>query len=506
MPAVPARFVVRGELGRGGQGVVVAAFDTLLQQDVALKILSPRFAGNAEVIERLRREAALARRVAHPGLCRVYDLIVADSATFLVMELVRGKSLADRMLAGPLDVAAAVRFVAAAARGVAAAHAAGIVHRDLKPSNIVIDDDGRVVVVDFGVATAADLPKLTQTDIVVGTRAYIAPELWLGAPATPLADVYALGVLLYRALTDQAPYDVDGAADAPVPPSQRRAGIAPALDTVVLKAMAPQPRDRVQSARALADALDAVLASGPAPSPALVSASVPAAPGTPSSPEPLPDPLPNTQPDGLSSARDDDDLDDPTLPEPRPLSRAARAAGAVFVAVLVAWAVAVAVDDVAVAVIDAGANAVDAGVIDAGAVIDVDAGVIDAGAIAVDRVVDDVAGARRAAVRALLDAQRDRGFVAGDVPAFDRALARARAAKTRAAAQDARASGERAIQSVAVDARFLDTKLTRANARFATLSGESKRTAQRHLEAAAGHIVARRYDDANAALNRALGH
>jgi serine/threonine-protein kinase len=246
------------EVGRGAQGIVYHATDRVLCADVALKVLKPELADDEHLVERMRREALLTRRVVHPGICRVHDLVAGDDATFLVMDFVDGPSLADMLASGPLEPREAVRAVIEVGRAVAAAHAAGVVHRDLKPHNIIVTHEGKVVVVDFGVATAQDLPKLTMTDAVVGTRAYIAPEIWLGAPATALADVYALGVILYEALTGTVPYgDVDGSAvTAAVPPSERRPIIERALDDVTLRAMAPQPKDRFQSMRAFVAALE----------------------------------------------------------------------------------------------------------------------------------------------------------------------------------------------------------------------------------------------------------
>jgi serine/threonine protein kinase len=264
------------------------AHDELLQHDVALKILAPDVAADVDVVERLRREAVLARRVSHPAVCRIHDLVISDAATFLVMQFVEGRPLAEVLRAGALPVAEAVALLAEIGRAVAAMHAVGVVHRDLKPHNVIVRDEGGVVVVDLGVARATDLPALTMSGVIVGTRAYIAPELWQGAPSSPLSDVFSLGVILYQALTATKPWAAaprPGMSDAEatqspelLPPSSRVPTIPAWLDAVVLRAIAPHPKDRFPSARALVGALEAgaaSLVSLPQPTPHVDEASAP---------------------------------------------------------------------------------------------------------------------------------------------------------------------------------------------------------------------------------------
>ncbi len=481
LPELPARFTVLGELGRGGQGVVLRAHDAVLDAQVALKVLKPALASDAQFVERMRREALLVRRVVHAGICRVHDLQSTPTATFLVMDVVEGRALSELLADGALDVNEATRITLAATHAIAAAHAAGVIHRDLKPQNLLVQPDGHVVVVDFGVATAADLPKLTEVDTFVGTRAYVAPEIWLGAPATRLADVYALGVILYQALTGTTPYgDMDSSAVPTVmPPSERRTDIPHWLDAVVLRAMAPLPRDRFPSARAFADALQ----------------------HTP-----------------LERAFAQHTLE-------LPASRRRRwrvAAGAVvvaigalgYVATRVAADAGVSVRDtqdagrrVAVASsADAGFTAVvavDAGltvVVDAAAAVDADA----AAAVGTDAAHarrNTVAGKRKAAQLAVARACRARGVRDGDDNDVDRALRSLRRARTADAVSAAQNQALTALRAFKATTVFLDRKLRRLNGQFANLDADAKAKVAPQLSRASAFIGAGRYDDANRALN-----
>ncbi|HET9627052.1 MAG TPA: serine/threonine-protein kinase, partial [Kofleriaceae bacterium] len=222
------RFQVEGKLGVGGMGIVYAAFDPRLQRQVAVKLL--RDVGSRDAKERLLREARAMARLAHPNVVTVYEVGAIGDRDFIAMELVRGESLRAWLRAAPRAPAAIVEAFVAAARGLAAAHAAGIVHRDFKPHNVLRDASGRIAVTDFGLARRADdaVPlALAQTergarrrpatlesishDAVIGTPGYMAPEQWTCETITPAADQFAFCVALWEALAGHRPYAGDSA-------------------------------------------------------------------------------------------------------------------------------------------------------------------------------------------------------------------------------------------------------------------------------------------------------
>jgi serine/threonine protein kinase len=200
------RYRVGALLGAGGMGEVWAARDLLLDRPVAVKVLGAALAGDGRAAERLRREARAAARLDHPNIARMLDLGEHDGRPYLVMELLEGESLATRIdRAGPIPPAEAARVVAAVADALQAAHSAGVVHRDVKPGNVYLTSGGEVKVLDFGIASAAGETDLTTGDLL-GTAAYLAPERALGRPATPAADLYSLGVVLYQLLAGRRPF------------------------------------------------------------------------------------------------------------------------------------------------------------------------------------------------------------------------------------------------------------------------------------------------------------
>jgi TolB-like protein len=203
---VAGRYLLRELLGRGGMGVVFRALDEHLEEPVAVKVLHRAIGDDPDTLKQLRREVRVARRVSHPHVARIHDLGQHADVHFLTMEVVDGVDL-SRIYRGrlplPADVAAAI--LAPVAEGVAAAHDAGVVHRDLKPSNILLDRSGRVVVTDFGLARQFDDRSLFSSGLV-GTPLYMAPEQVSGGRLGPFTDVYALGLLLYEALTGQLPF------------------------------------------------------------------------------------------------------------------------------------------------------------------------------------------------------------------------------------------------------------------------------------------------------------
>jgi len=277
-------------LASGGMGEVWAARDLLLDRAVAVKVLGGAFAGDGRAAERLRREARAAGRLEHPAIARVLDLGEDGGRPYLVMELLEGESLAERIArAGPMGPAEAARVVAAVADALEAAHRAGVVHRDVKPGNVFLTSGGGVKVLDFGIASAAGDTALTTGDLL-GTAAYLAPERALGHQATAAADVYALGVVLYELLAGRRPFEAGSEIELamaqinadPVPLAMVAPSVPPHLAAACQQAMAKDPAARPRSAAAFARL---VAAPGPAPSGADVTrtlgAPAPLGPGAP---------------------------------------------------------------------------------------------------------------------------------------------------------------------------------------------------------------------------------
>jgi predicted ATPase/predicted Ser/Thr protein kinase len=253
------RYRLDAEIGRGGLGVVYRAHDTLLDRDVAVKVLSATTL-SAESRARLLREAQAAARLNHPNIVSVYDAGEAKGVPFIVMELVEGESLHSRRPQALEEILSIVRQVCAALEH---AHAYSIVHRDLKPENVLIAPDGCAKLMDFGLARTV-ASRLTTEGTIVGTVFYLAPEQALGQEIDGRADLYALGVLLYELTTGQLPFTGDDMLavisqhlHAPVvPPSTHNAAIPPALDALIVQLLSKQPEDRPASAAEVQQALD----------------------------------------------------------------------------------------------------------------------------------------------------------------------------------------------------------------------------------------------------------
>ncbi|MEV6671815.1 serine/threonine-protein kinase [Streptomyces sp. NPDC051162] len=235
-------------------GEVWEARDEVLGRQVAVKLLLGDGADESAA-SRFRLEAQTAARLNHPQVVGVYDFGAWDGRFYLVMELVRGPSLAQELAArGTLDPARVARIAAQAASGLAAAHRQGVVHRDVKPGNLMLDADDTLKIGDFGIARFVDETStaLTRVGQIVGTSTYLAPERALGRMAGPASDVYALGCVLYQLLVGRPPFWADSPTallylhvDAvPVPPSRHRADLPPAFESCLLRMLAKQPEER----------------------------------------------------------------------------------------------------------------------------------------------------------------------------------------------------------------------------------------------------------------------
>src|SRR5918996_479892 len=258
------RYEVEQTLGEGGMARVFRGTDRVLGRTVALKVLSARFAGDRTFVARFRREAQAAAGLNHPSVVAVFDTGSGGNAHYIVMEYVEGETLDDLLKReGKLPPDRARDIAAEVARALGVAHASGLVHRDVKPGNVMLTADGRVKVMDFGIARAAADDKLTQTGTVLGTAAYISPEQAQGRQVDPRSDVYSVGCVLYELVTGRRPFTADSAVavanmhvhEEPTPPSEIEPGIPPDLEAVVLRAMAKEPEARFADGEDLRRAL-----------------------------------------------------------------------------------------------------------------------------------------------------------------------------------------------------------------------------------------------------------
>lgn len=255
---IAGRYLVKAFIASGGMASVYRARDQVLEREVALKIIHPHLATDKSFVEKFRREAKMAASLSHPNLVNVFDQGTDNQIIFLVMEFVPGINLRDALNDhGALPPDRALEILEPLTSGLAAAHSAGILHRDLKPENVFLSDNGTVKLGDFGLAR--EITSHTQTGSVVGTAAYLSPELVLRGQADARSDIYSLGVMAFELLTGKQPYGGDQAvqiayqhANSNIPaPSSLNPGVPELLDEIVLWATARNPNDRPKNAQEL---------------------------------------------------------------------------------------------------------------------------------------------------------------------------------------------------------------------------------------------------------------
>ncbi|HEX8953622.1 MAG TPA: serine/threonine-protein kinase [Polyangia bacterium] len=260
---IAERYTIEREIGRGGMGAVYLAADGKLSERVALKIINAGF-GDPAAIDRFRREVSAARKVTHPNVIRIHDLVEDGGMVLLSMEYVDGMTLAEYLgRVGALRVDEARHLVGQVCDGVAAAHAAGIVHRDLKPANVLIDHEKRIKVIDFGLAKATFLAGMTATGLIIGTPEYMAPEQVKGLPQDARTDVYALGALAYHVFVGRPPFSGETpiaigfahVSEPPRPPRELRAELPESIEKAILQALEKEPSKRFVDAAELKRAL-----------------------------------------------------------------------------------------------------------------------------------------------------------------------------------------------------------------------------------------------------------
>ena len=265
---VDGRYRVLRRIGSGGMADVYCAEDSHLGRRVALKVLHRRFAQDQEFVERFRREAKAAAGLNHPNVVGVFDRGEHEGTYYIAMEFLEGRTLKDIVATeAPLPQERVIDLGVQILQAAGFAHSHGVIHRDFKPHNVIVDDAGHAKVTDFGIARAG-ASEMTETGSIMGTAQYLSPEQAQGHAVTATSDIYSIGVMLYEMLAGRLPFDGDSAvavalkhlSEPPPPISQWRPDVHPALEAVVMAALAKDPAQRWQSAEDLAGGLEAARA------------------------------------------------------------------------------------------------------------------------------------------------------------------------------------------------------------------------------------------------------
>jgi len=262
------RFNIRRSLGSGGMGDIFEGYDTELHRSVAIKVLAAKYVEDETMKQRFFREARMASQLNHPNIAVIYEIGEASGNPYIVMEYVNGITLADRLADGPLDTESVIEIGRQSADALAEAHECGVIHRDIKTANIMINDRGKVKVLDFGMAKpapvlsqSADKAKLTESGVLLGTVNYMSPEQATGrGEVTHLSDIFSLGVVLYEITAGRLPFEGDTyfqiieaiSKRAPSPIKKHKRNVPDALIAVIERALKKPPAERYQSAAEIA--------------------------------------------------------------------------------------------------------------------------------------------------------------------------------------------------------------------------------------------------------------
>src|SRR5512143_3426456 len=252
-------YRIINQVGQGGMASVYKAYQPSMDRNVAIKVLPRQLAESKEFAARFQQEARIIAKLEHPHILPVFDYGESDGVAYLVMRYLDAGTLKDRMEAGrPLPLAEIDRIFTQLSDALSYAHSHGVIHRDLKPSNALIDSQGNIFLTDFGIAKLLESasPRLTQTDAIMGTPAYISPEQAQGNPVDQRSDIYSLGIILYEMVTGRVPFVADTPlavlfkhiSDPLPPPSTVKSDIAEPIEQVILKALAKDPQDRFATA------------------------------------------------------------------------------------------------------------------------------------------------------------------------------------------------------------------------------------------------------------------
>jgi serine/threonine protein kinase/Tfp pilus assembly protein PilF len=251
------RYEIIEELGKGGMGRVYRVEDTKLKQEVALKLIKPEIAKDKKTIERFRNELKTARMITHKNVCRMFDLGEAEGAHFITMEFVPGQDLKGLIRqTGQLAVGTTINIAKQICDGLVEAHRLGVVHRDLKPSNIMIDREGNVRIMDFGIARSLESKGITGAGVMIGTPEYMAPEQVEGKDIDQRSDIYSLGIILYEMVTGRVPFEgktfftvgMKHKSEVPQDPMELNTQISDDMSRVILKCLEKDKEKRYQSA------------------------------------------------------------------------------------------------------------------------------------------------------------------------------------------------------------------------------------------------------------------
>ena len=262
------RYQIIKSIGEGGMANVYLAYDTILDRDVAVKILRGDLSNDEKFVRRFQREALNASSLSHPNIVEVYDVGEDNGQYFIVMEYIEGKNLKDLLKKrGKLTVSEVVDIMSQISDGLSIAHDSYIIHRDIKPQNIMILENGMVKITDFGIAMAMNATQLTQTNSVMGSVHYLPPEQASGKCSTLKSDIYSMGILMYELLTGTLPYRGDNAVEIalkhlkePLPSIREELSDIPqSVENVILKSASKNPKNRYNDAREMYEDLKTVL-------------------------------------------------------------------------------------------------------------------------------------------------------------------------------------------------------------------------------------------------------